>query len=211
MKLVGNYLSPYARRVAISLHELAMPFELEEVFIFKDPEAVRPLNPLVRIPALVRDDGEVLIESAAILDAIDEDAGPERSLVPPAGKDRRHVLKVIAIAIGAMEKAQWAFYEERFRPAEIVHQPWIDHNERQVVDALAYLDGLARDAGPDGWLAGTPGLGQADISGAVAYTFVDAVRPGLAVADSVPALAGFTARCEARDSFRAAPVPPPAQ
>jgi glutathione S-transferase len=211
MKLIGNYLSPYARRIAITLHELGTPFEFEEVFIFKNPEAVRPLNPLTRIPALVRDDGEVLIESAAILDAIDEEAGPERAMVPPAGKDRRHALKLIAVAIGAMEKAQWAFYEGRFRPAEIVHQPWIDHNESQVVDGLTYLDQLAQDAGPDGWLAGTPALSQVDITAAVAFSFIDAVRPGLAIADKVPALAAFAARCEARDSFRAAPIPPPAQ
>jgi len=57
----------------------------------------------------------------------------------------------------------------------------------------------------------TSRISQADITGAVAYSFVETVRPGLAIADRVPALAAFAARCEARESFRATPVPPPPQ
>ena len=70
MKLVGNYLSPYARRVAISLTVLGLPFELDEVFVMKAPEKVRDLNPVLRIPVLVLNDGDTLFESAVILDAI---------------------------------------------------------------------------------------------------------------------------------------------
>ena len=38
MKLIGNYLSPYVRRVAISLEALAVPFELQSLYVFKEPE-----------------------------------------------------------------------------------------------------------------------------------------------------------------------------
>ncbi|MHC4429998.1 MAG: glutathione S-transferase family protein, partial [Planctomycetota bacterium] len=69
----------------------------------------------------------MLVESAAILDALDEMAGPEQRLTPAAGAERRRVLKVTAIAVAAMEKAQWAAYELRFHPEEKVHQPWIEH------------------------------------------------------------------------------------
>jgi hypothetical protein len=99
-----------------------------------------------------------------------------------AGKERRRVMKVTAIALASTEKAQWAFYERRFRPEEKVHQPWIDRNDRQVVDGLRFLDGLASRAGDEGWLAGTERLSQADITGAVVYTFAAAVRPHLACA-----------------------------
>ena len=84
MKLIGHYLSPFSRRVAISLHAMNMPFEDEQISAFKDADAVREHNPVIRIPALVLDDGEVLIESYAILDAIDEMAGPEARLIPTA-------------------------------------------------------------------------------------------------------------------------------
>ena len=79
MKLVGNYLSPYVRRVAVSLNLLELPFELEELYVFKQPEVVRKLNPVVRIPVLTLDDGSSLVESSAILYEIDQIVGPNRA------------------------------------------------------------------------------------------------------------------------------------
>ena len=102
MKLIGNYLSPFARRVAISLNELGIAHEMENVMVSKNPEAVSGHNPLIRIPTLILDDGEVLVESFAILDAIDEMAGPGKALVPASGADRRRILKITAIALGTM-------------------------------------------------------------------------------------------------------------
>jgi len=169
MKLIGNYLSPYVRRVAVSLNQMGMPFELEELQVFKSPEAVRKYNPLVRIPTLILDSGEVLVESYAILDALDQMAGSAKRLTPLSGGERRHVMKATAVGVGSMEKAQWAFYEGRFRPEEKVHKPWIDHNDEQVFGGLGYLNELAEKAGDSGWLADTVRMSQADITGVVAY------------------------------------------
>jgi glutathione S-transferase len=207
MKLIGNYLSPYVRRVAVSLNAMGMPFELDELLVFKEPERVRAHNPVTRIPTLILDDGEVLIDSAAILDALDQMAGPEKALTPAAGAERRRVLKVAGIAVAAMEKAQWAVYELRFHPDEKVHQPWIEHNEAQALGGLAWLDELAAESGAEGWLAGTPAMSQADITGAIAYSFCNAMRPNLALADKAPNLARFAARREAMEIFQAAPMP----
>jgi glutathione S-transferase len=209
MKLIGNYLSPYVRRVAISLNALEMPFDLEQLSVFRSPEEVRKFNPLVRIPTLVLDTGEVLVESYAILDEIDQIAGSTHCLTPASGSDRRRVMKVTAIGVGSMEKAQWAFYEERFRPEEKVHEPWIAHNEKQVLSGLGYHDDLAKKAGSSGWLAGTERMTQADITGVVAYSFAEAVRPALEIAERLPYLASFVARCEALEIFRDAPIPKP--
>lgn len=206
MKLIGNYLSPYVRRVAVSLYTLGMPFELEQVFVFKDPGAVRRHNPLARVPTLILDDGETLVESYAIVDAIDELAGADRRLTPAAGAARRRVMKLTAIGVGAMEKAQWAFYEGRFHPPDKVHAPWVEHNDGQVLSAFAFLDEQARAAGDDGWLAGTDSMSQADIGAAVAWTFAGAVRPALDLS-GFPHLASLAARCEAREAFRRAPLP----
>ena len=207
MKLIGNYLSPYARRVAVTLNALDMPFKLEPVMVFKDPDAVRQHNPVVRIPVLVLDDGEALVESGAILDAIDEMAGPERALTPREGKARRRVLQTAALAVACMEKAQWAFYEYRFHPEEKVHLPWVEHNEQQVLGGLGHLDGLAAAAGAGGWLAGTATISQADVSTAVAYSFCRVARPQLDLESQAPSLAAFAARCEAMDIFSRAPIP----
>ena len=87
MILVGQYDSPFTRRVAIALHLLRMPFTRNTLSVFANADQARKLNPLGRVPALVLDDGEVLIESGAILDYVDEIAGPGRALLPPAGAE----------------------------------------------------------------------------------------------------------------------------
>ncbi|MDJ0956889.1 MAG: glutathione S-transferase family protein [Arenicellales bacterium] len=207
MKLIGNYLSPYVRRVGVSLNTMGMPFEFEEVFIFKTPEKVRQYNPLVRIPTLILGNGEVLIESSAILDALDQIAGDERRLVPAFGSERRRVMKEAAIGVGVMEKAQWAFYEGRFRPEEKIQQPWIDHNEKQVLSGLDYLNDAAQKAGEQGWLGDTEKMSQADITAVVAYSFAVTVRPALGIAERVPALAAFADRCEGLEVFKDCPIP----
>lgn len=207
MRLVGGFRSPYVRRVAVSLHALGLPFESVTVSVFDDPDAVRAHNPLVRVPALILDDGEELVESYAILDAIDEIAGPEKRLTPASGKDRRHVMKITAVGAGSADKAVWSYYEFRHRPAEKVHMPWVEHNESQVLGGLGYLDTLAKAAGKSGWLAGTDRISQADITGTVAYTFAMAVRPKLGIAEKCPHMAKFAERCEALDIFKAAAIP----
>lgn len=203
MKLLGHYLSPYTRRVAVSLNALGMAFTLEELSVMKEPERMRPHNPLLRIPTLLLDDGTALIESGAILDEIDQLAGPERALVPPAGRTRRTVVQLTAFAIAGMEKQQWATYERRFRPAGKIHQPWIDHNEAQSLGGFRHLDRVAASA--HGWIAGTTQMTQADITTAVVVSFAILVRPELQ--DLVPHLCAFAARCEELPAFRAAPMP----
>jgi glutathione S-transferase len=104
MILVGQYDSPYVRRVAISLRVLGFAYEHDTRSVFTDFDAMREINPLGRIPSLMLDDGEVLIDSAAILDWLDQSVGPERALIPPAGPERRRALRLIALATGAIDK-----------------------------------------------------------------------------------------------------------
>lgn len=207
MKLIGNYLSPYTRRVAISLTALEIPFEIDLLSPFNRPGPVREHNPLIRIPTLVLDNGEALFESHVILDAIDQIVGPKRSLTPCQGKKRRQVMKVTAVGTGSCDKAVWALYEGRFHPPEKIHQPWIDHNESQVLSGLSFLNKIAEPIVNRGWMAGTKSMSQADITSVVAFSFVNAVRPNLEVTERVPFLAKFADRCEAMDIFRATPVP----
>jgi glutathione S-transferase len=208
MQLVGNLNSPFVRRVAVSLNALQMPFELKLLIVSKQPEAVREFNPIVRIPVLTLDDGEVLIDSSAILDEIDQIVGPERALVPPGGPMRRDVLRICSVALGAMEKTMWALYERRFRPPEKVHEPWIERNDQQVLGGLRFLDGVASKPKPNGWLAGHR-MTQADITSCVAYTFAALNRPALDLREQVPRLASFAARCERLQMFTASAMPPP--
>lgn len=203
MKLIGGFGSPFVRRVAVSLNFLGLDWEHEAVSAFDNPDPVRKHNPLVRVPTVVLDDGEALFESYAILDALDEIAGDAKRLTPASGVSRRNVMRLTAAASGTMDKAVWAYYEGRFHPVEKVHEPWIQHNEEQVMGGLGYLDGCAAKAG-QGWLAGGDRIGQADISAVVAIGFANRVRPNLGVMDEFSSLAAFAARCESMDEFSSA-------
>lgn len=207
MKLIGILRSPYVRRTAVSLNAMGIPFELDPVPVFDKPELVTKYNPLTRVPALVLDDGEALIDSSVILDALDEMAGPGKRLTPASGAARRHVLKLVTVALGAVDKAVWSAYEYRFRPKEKVHAPWVSHNDAQVVAGFTHLDAIAAKLGDSGWMAGTEKMSQADITAAVGFTFAKLVRPNLGLAEKAPNMEMFTARCEALAPFKASALP----
>lgn len=199
MKLYGRFMSPFVRRVGTTLNVMGMDFEHVEVAPFDEWERAQAINPVVRIPALELDDGEILIDSAAILDHLDEAAGA-KALTPKSGKPRRDVLKLVATAVGGMEKAVGAVYEGRFHAKEKVEQTWVERCDNQAVSALQALDAHAAKAGNNGWLYGDA-MTQADISAVIAYSFAHMARPKLGVAEKAPNLAKLVARMEATPEF----------
>ncbi|MGO4714874.1 glutathione S-transferase family protein [Bradyrhizobium sp. 2TAF24] len=140
MLLIGVNRSPFTRRVAITLNIYGVPFEQRALSGFDNRTEVRTSNPLGRIPALILDNGETLIDSNAIIDHLDEAYGEDRPLIPREGADRRAVLKVAAIMMGACEKCLHAAYERNRRPPEKQYQPWIDDCLAQVKNALVAVD-----------------------------------------------------------------------
>jgi glutathione S-transferase len=140
MLLIGVNRSPYTRRVAITLRHYDVPYEQRDLSGFGNRAEVRAANPLGRIPALVLDDGETLIDSAAIVDHLDQTCGGSQPLTPPSGADRRAVLKVAALMMGACDKGLHAAYERNHHPPEKVHQPWIDDCLAQMRTALTAVD-----------------------------------------------------------------------
>lgn len=142
MLLIGVNRSPYTRRVAITLEAYGVAYRQEAVSGFGNRTEVRAANPLGRIPALVLDDGEVLVDSAAIIDHLDEIHGRERALTPAAGADRRAVLRVAALMMGACDKLLAAAYERNHHPPEKVHQPWMDDCIAQATHALSAVDAM---------------------------------------------------------------------
>jgi glutathione S-transferase len=198
--LIGMFDSPFVRRVAVTLNVFGMPFEHRNWSVGKDFELIRKFNPLGRVPTLVQPDGEALIESAAILDFLDECAGPDRALLPRSGSDRRQALQIMAIAAGAAEKGVAQVYESAFRPPERRHRPWVDRCHAQMHAALAELDRLCQARSGE-WLIGNR-MTHADITATCAYTFlVDAVSINRADT-TFPGLAAIAGRCEALPEFR---------
>ena len=140
MLLIGVNRSPFTRRVAITLKIYNMPFEQQPLSGFGNRIDVRASNPLGRIPALVLDNGETLVDSGAIIDHLDEVHGRDRALTPADGPDRRAVLKMTALMMGACEKGLQAAYERNHHPPEKLHQPWIDDCIAQMTNALISID-----------------------------------------------------------------------
>jgi glutathione S-transferase len=195
MILVGQYDSPYVRRVAVSLRVLGFAYEHDTRSVFADFDAMREVNPLGRIPALVLDDGEVLIDSAAILDWLDQTAGPERALVPTAGATRRLALRLIALATGAIDKVGAAAYERLIRPPALRWPDWIDRCRTQGAGALAAL-------AAEPWPARNR-LDQAEITTACMLRYVTMADPELLPPGRHTSLDALSARCEARSEFQA--------
>lgn len=207
LKLIGRNLSPYSRRVAVAMTLLDIPHHREYLSVTADPERGLELNPVGRVPVLELDDGERLIESAAILDYLMELVGPAKSLIPPHGKSRRDCIQLMAIGSGVLDKSVNAIYEVRRRPAEKIHEPWRQHLLRQSAGGLAALDARAA-ARPGEWLLNDQ-IGMADITAAVTVTFLRVMVPELVTDGLYPALYALTQRAEALPAFQAHPLEKP--
>lgn len=195
--------SPFVRRVAISMKLCGIACEHASWSVGADFERIRRYNPLVRVPTLVLDDGEVLLESQALLDYLDELVGPQRALLPRVGRERRTALRLVALAMGAADKAREQVYERAFRPPERRHDAWLSRCRTQMHGALGELERYAAERGSGRWLVGER-MTQADISTVCAFTFL---REALSLTDAAapyPALRTLAERCEALPEFQGA-------
>jgi glutathione S-transferase len=189
MLLIGVNRSPFTRRVAITLNIYGVPFEQRALSGFDNRTEVRASNPLGRIPALMLDSGETLIDSNAIIDHLDEVYGHDRPLTPRDGAERRAVLKVAAMMMGACEKCLHAAYERNQRPPEKLYQPWIDDCMAQVENALMAVDAMVDPEKPYLLLER---LTQADVTAVVAERLARA--RGIDTDARTPRLRALTSR-----------------
>ncbi|WP_027133296.1 glutathione S-transferase family protein [Geminicoccus roseus] len=208
MILIGQYDSPFVRRVAIALRLYGLDFEHRPWSVFGDAERIRAFNPLTRVPTLVLDGGEVLIETGAILDHLDELAGPGSALIARQGPERRHALKICALGNGLAEKAVSLIYERALHKEPSAG--WIARCEGQVLGVLDRLESEAAGLGTPFWFGQAPG--HADIAVACAWRFLADAHPGLSPGGALPRLAAHAARCEQLAVFQeiAQPFLPPA-
>lgn len=199
MILVGQYDSPYVRRVAVSLRVLGFDYEHDTRSVFGDFDSMRQTNPLGRIPSQILDNGEVLIDSAAILDWLDETVGPARALLPRAGPERRHALRLVALATGVMDKAVSSIYERAVRPAPRRWPEWVTRCRTQATGALLTL---AHEPWPT-----DARLSQPEITTACMLRYVQMVDAELLPQGRYPTLEALSARCEAHPEFQATFAP----
>ena len=206
MLLIGMFDSPFVRRVAVSMKLLEIPFEHANWSIGKDFDRIREYNPLGRVPTLVTNEGERLMESGAILDYLDEIAGPERALLPRSGPERRQALNLMAMATGAAEKGVLQVYERAFRPEDKRHAPWVKRCHTQMSGSLAAIDRRLGERGVSQWLVGKR-MTQTDITAVCVYTFLDDTLRVASDAIMYQSLATLARRCESLPAFQETRVP----
>ena len=202
MQLIGMLDSPYVRRVAVSLHWLGVPFEHRSISVFRQFDAFAAINPVVKAPTLVADDGTVLMDSTLILQHVESIAPSGRSLVPTEPRAALRDLRLTGLALAGCEKAVQIVYEKTLRPEHKQHAPWLDRVRGQMEEAFDALDAelhaapLPRDAA---------GLTQAALTTGVVWRFVDALESVPYVGARWSALDAHGRACDALDAFRAAP------
>lgn len=199
MILIGQYDSPFVRRVGIALTLYSLPFEHRPWSTFGEAEKLRPYNPLTRVPTLVLDDGDVLIESHSILDHLDSLVPAAQRMFPVAEPQRRQALKVAALATGMADKAVSLFYELRLH--QQVSDMFVERCRTQVAGAAALLESDRTRRPGDFWFGAR--IGHADIAVACALRFIGEAHPGLLPMAQFPALANHAQRLEKLPAFQA--------
>ncbi len=204
MLLIGQFDSPFVRRVALAMHHYAVPFEHRPWSVWADADAIAGYNPLRRVPVLVLDGGEVLVESASILDALDEDAPDERRLVPRSGAERRAILRACALVTGVADKAVSLFYEGALRKEDHRSRVWTERCLAQIRDTLDLLERERAGSGGDTWFGR---LTHADIALGCMLRFAREATPSVFADRPRPALFAHAERCEASPLFESAVQP----
>lgn len=204
MKLIGMLDSPFVRRVAISLDVLRVPFDHDAVSVFSTFERFQAINPVVKAPTLVGDDGEVLMDSSLILQFIEATA-TTNTLWPADRAALQHAVRVVGLALAACDKSVQIAYERNLRPADKQYEPWMERVTGQLLAAYAALEQE---------VARRPAVfahadNQAAISTAVAWQFTQSLLAAVVPADRHPGLVELSAQLELTEAFlRYPPVGP---
>ena len=199
MILIGQYDSPFVRRVAIAMRLYGLGFEHRPWSTFGQGDEIAAFNPLRRVPTLVLDDGEALIESTAILDYLDEIIGADKAMIARTGPQRRQCLKICALATGLADKAVSLLYERVLRKNQ-QSKIWVERCETQIVAVLDVLEKARADIASPYWFGEK--ISHADIAVACVLRFTAEAHPQLFGPARYPALGAHAARCEALATFK---------
>ena len=196
MILVGQFDSPFVRRVAIALHHYGHPFERRILSVFTDIDAMLAINPMGKVPSLILDDGEVLFDSRAIVDYLDDAAPADRKLAPAKQPERRRVLQIEVVGVTLAEKIYERGIEHNRRAPGTSDPAWRRRLERQIGSTCGWLEN--RLSG-DWFFEG--GFSRGDLAVAVAMQYLERVLPMLESAVRYPGLQAHRLRCENREAF----------
>jgi len=198
MILIGQYDSSFVRRIGIALTLYGLPFEHRPWSIFGDVDKIQAINPLIRVPTMVLDNGDVIVDSPSMIDHLDGLVAPDLRLLPQAEPERRRAVAVMALATGFADKGAALFYEQQLhdKPSEF----WMERCKRQMVGVLDVLEAKRSGITSRYWLGEQ--FGHADIAVTCAIRHMSEAHPGLVRLENYPALSTHCASMEALPVFR---------
>lgn len=200
MQLIGMLDSPYVRRVAISLQLLNIPFEHQSLSVFRTYDQFQKINPVVKAPTLVCDDGGTLMDSTLIIDYAEALAAGRATLMPASISERQRALHLIGVALAGCEKSVQIVYERNLRPEEKWHQPWLSRVTGQLLAACGELE-TAFQRQP----RTVDNIDQAGVTAAVVWHFIQQMLPDVVDAARYPALQAYSLLAEALPEFQSVP------
>ena len=192
MKLFSNAASPFARKCRVIAQELGIKLEEVRTLPMQDPE-FRRVNPLGKIPALLLDDGSVLIDSPVICEYLNHHGGGKFFPVDTiwkAATGRWKALGLAALGDGIADAAVAWIILGRENPVPEAGR------KRQMDTVLAGLDALERVK-----FADPPTIGEITVACAIGY--VEFRMPDLDWKSSRPNLSAWYATICERPSMKA--------
>lgn len=197
MRLIGMLDSPYVRRVAISLEFLGVTFLHESVSVFSTFEKFQGINPVVKAPTLVCEDGTVLMDSTLILHFVEATQANAFSLWSKNPELLQQEMRAVGLALAACEKSVQMVYERNLRPVEAQYEPWLARIRGQLLAAYA---GLEEEIQLRPWVF-AQSKSQAAITSAIAWQFTQSMLAALVPASDYPGLLELSERMEDMPEF----------
>ncbi|HFK5791687.1 glutathione S-transferase family protein [Enterobacter asburiae] len=198
IKLIGMMDSPYVRRVAISLELYGVKFESQPLSVFSTFEAFSRINPAVKAPTLILDNGIRLMDSSLILNYFESQATPERRLLPVAPDAQAKDLQTLGFILAAAEKAVQNVYEHHQRPVEKQHAAWVERITTQLLAACREWNTLLETRPttvPD----------QVAVTSTVVWTFIQSMIPHVVNAADFREIQAFAESFESQAVFKKYP------
>jgi glutathione S-transferase len=137
-KILYSPTSPYSAKVRMAAAYAGIPLEAVVVDTNSQPAELTGPNPLGKIPTLVTDEGLGIYDSRTITQYLNRVSG--NALFPRNPAKRLEAEMLEALADGVCDCLLAHVYERRMRPAEKVHQPWLDLQWSKAMRAFNLLN-----------------------------------------------------------------------